>query len=111
MTTQYAEQYSNDSLWYKFEHYAKAAGLEVVEKALYLYFALQNTNTPAWAKMVIFGALGYFISPVDAIPDFMPPIGYTDDLGVLAMALITVSMYIDDEVKQKAKAKLSDWFD
>ena len=36
--------------------------------------------------------------------------GFTDDLGVLVLAIGTVCMFIDDEVKQKAKAKLRDWF-
>jgi uncharacterized membrane protein YkvA (DUF1232 family) len=40
----------------------------------------------------------------------MPVAGYTDDLGALAFAVVTVAVYIDDEVKQKAKEKLHDWF-
>lgn len=36
-------------------------------------------------------------------------VGFTDDLGALGLALLQVSMYIDDEVKAKAKAKLADW--
>ena len=54
--------------------------------------------------------LGYFIVPIDAIPDLAPVIGYSDDLGALALAIGNVAMYIDDEVKQKAKSKLKDWF-
>ena len=56
------------------------------------------------------GALGYFISPFDAIPDMTPVIGYVDDLGVLTMALATVAAYISDDIKSKAKAKLAEWF-
>jgi uncharacterized membrane protein YkvA (DUF1232 family) len=54
--------------------------------------------------------LGYFISPIDAIPDVIPFVGYSDDLGVLVAAVATVSTYITDDVKAKAKAKLQDWF-
>ena len=48
------------------------AGKEVIEKALILYYCLQDDDTPAWAKTTIIGALGYFISPIDAIPDLVP---------------------------------------
>ena len=79
--------------------YAKAAGREVVEKALLLYYAMQEEKAPAWAKATIAGALGYFIVPIDAIADFTPAVGYADDLGVLALALAAVATYINDDVR------------
>lgn len=106
----YAKDYTEDGLWAKIKSYAKVAGSEVVEKALQLYYALQNSNTPIWAKTVIIGALGYFISPMDVVPDVAPLIGYADDAGVLAMAVATVASYITDDIKAKAKTKLAEWF-
>lgn len=85
-------------------------GKEVIEKALQLYYAMQAPNTPTWAKAVIIAALGYFISPIDAIPDVVPFVGFADDLGVLVAALAAVATYITDEVKNKADAKLDEWF-
>lgn len=104
------QHYSETGFWDKLKHYALAAGKELVEKALWLYYAAQNPSTPTWAKSVMYGALGYFILPLDAIPDITPLIGYSDDLGVLAAALAAVSMYITDEVKQQAQQKLAAWF-
>lgn len=106
----YRHAYSEESFWDKVVGYAKAAGREVIEKALWLYYAAQKPTTPTWAKTVVFGALGYFIMPIDVIPDFTPVVGYMDDLGVLAAAVTTVSMYIDEEVKETTRAKLRDWF-
>lgn len=102
--------YSESSFWKKIMRYAKSAGHEVLEKALWLYYAAQNPSTPVWAKATIYGALGYFISPLDSIPDLVPMLGYSDDLGVLAAAVITVSMYITQEVKAQANARLDSWF-
>ena len=65
---------------------------------------------PAWAKTVIVGALTYFISPLDAIPDILPGLGYTDDLGLLLAANATVSVYINADTKEQAKQKMKDWF-
>lgn len=113
MTTKarYAESFSDESFWDKLLGYAKAAGRELVEIALQLYYALQSPATPVWAKAVIVGALGYFISPIDAIPDIIPVIGYTDDLGVLIAAIGTVATYITDDIKAKAAAQVGKWFD
>lgn len=90
--------------------YAKTAGREVIEKTLWLYYAARSPATPAWAKTAIYGALGYFISIIDAIPDLTPIVGYTDDLGVLVAALATVAAYITPDVKAKADEKLRRWF-
>lgn len=47
---------------------------------------------------------------MDAIPDITPEVGYTDDVGALLAAFGIVAVYIDEDVKQKAKDKLKDWF-
>ncbi|NLY65514.1 MAG: DUF1232 domain-containing protein [Alcaligenaceae bacterium] len=94
----------------KIARLAKKAGKPVMEKALYLFFAVQSPATPAWAKRIIYGALAYLVFPVDAIPDFIPAAGFTDDLGVIAAALATVAFYITPEVKQKTHQTLDKWF-
>jgi uncharacterized membrane protein YkvA (DUF1232 family) len=103
-------EFTDERFWDKVKHFALAAGREVIEKALWLYYAFQKPETPAWAKAVIAGALAYFILPVDAIPDAIPVVGYTDDLGALASALGMVAMHISADVKQQASQKLNDWF-
>jgi uncharacterized membrane protein YkvA (DUF1232 family) len=102
--------YSDCRFQEKLVTYAKTAGRQVIEKALWLYYAAQNPATPKWARTVIYGALGYFIFPIDAIPDIIPVAGYVDDLGVLAAALVTVTFYITDEIKARAAQKMQHWF-
>ncbi len=113
MTTdnRYANSFSDDGFWAKLGRCAKAAGREVVETALKLYYALQSPATPVWARTAIVGALGYFIFPLDLIPDFIPVVGYTDDMGVLLAAVGTVATCITDEIKAKAAAQIGKWFD
>jgi uncharacterized membrane protein YkvA (DUF1232 family) len=106
----FGKEYSEAGFWDKVVGVAKSAGKDVIERALWLFYAAQDAKTPTWAKTVIYGALGYFIFPVDAIPDITPVVGYADDLGVLASAIATVAMYIDDGVKEQAVSKLRDWF-
>jgi len=99
---QYQRAYSEDSFWAKVKRFSLAAGSEVVEKALILYYTLREPGVPAWAKTTITVALGYFIFPADAIPDLTPVVGYADDLGVLVAALATVAAHVTPEVKRRA---------
>ena len=107
---QEVEPYTDTSLWSKLSGAAKSAGSEVVERALRLHYAAQREDTPAWAKSAVYGAIAYFILPIDAIPDFVPLTGYSDDLLTLTAALTTVSLYVNDDVKLRARNKLRDWF-
>lgn len=102
----YEQYYSEKSFLDKVTDCASKAGKEVLIKAFQLFYVLDKPDVPLWAKSAIIGAIGYFILPVDAIPDFLPVAGYTDDLGVMAAALGTVAMYVDDEVTSKAEKKV-----
>ena len=107
---EYEEAYSESGFWNKLKSYAAIAGREVVEKALLLYYAMQEEKAPAWAKATIAGALGYFIVPLDAISDLTPAVGYADDLGVLALAIAAVATYINDDVREKTRQRMLAWF-
>ncbi|OPX45469.1 hypothetical protein CLHUN_08390 [Ruminiclostridium hungatei] len=82
-----------------------AAKVPFVADAVSLYFCALDEKTPLLARITAFGALAYFILPIDAIPDLVPIAGYTDDAGAIAAALIALTPYISDEHRQKAK----DW--
>ncbi len=102
--------YTDEGFWAKLRGYFAVAGRDVVEKALWLYYAAQSPDTPAWARTTIYGALAYFIVPLDAIPDALPVAGYSDDLGALALALSLVAAHVTDDVKAKAAKTLATWF-
>ncbi|MFC4322572.1 YkvA family protein [Litchfieldia salsa] len=105
-----SKHFSEDKFWGKLKKFAKKAGASVVYAVLLLYYTLQKPEVPKKTKAIIIGALGYFILPLDLIPDLMVGVGYTDDLGALGLALFQVAIYIDDEIKAQAKEKLKDWF-
>ncbi|MER3483339.1 MAG: hypothetical protein C4332_09545 [Meiothermus sp.] len=106
----YERSYSDRGFWAKLARFARVAGREVVEKALWLYYTLIRPETPASAKRVILGALAYFILPFDLIPDAILGVGFTDDLSVLLLAVGTVARYITPEVKEQARHKAEEWF-
>lgn len=104
------KHYSEEKFWTKIAKFGKKAGSSVVYAVLLLYYTLQKPNVPKKVKATIIGALGYFILPLDLLPDFLVGIGYTDDLGALGLALFQVAMYIDEDIKSKARLKLTEWF-
>jgi uncharacterized membrane protein YkvA (DUF1232 family) len=105
----YGEHFTDESFWDKVRRYALRAGRRVLEPALVLYYCFKDEDTPAWAKTVIVGALGYFVVPMDAIPDATPVVGFSDDLGALTVALGVVAVHIRREHQEKAKEKLRQW--
>lgn len=107
----YGKHYSDDSLKDKIMKVAKDAGAKIIYGALVLYYILKSDNVPMADKARICGALGYFILPIDLIPDFIPVAGYTDDLAAIVWALYSVKRNITPQIKQQAKDKLKDWFD
>ncbi|MFS0654651.1 YkvA family protein [Bacillus sp. 179-C3.3 HS] len=104
------KHFQDHAFWEKLKKTAQKAGVSLVYAVLLLYYTLQKPDVPVKAKTLIIGALGYFILPIDLIPDAMIGAGYTDDLGAITFALFQVAMYIDADVKGKAKDRLSKWF-
>ncbi len=75
----------------------------IIDLSVSFYFAMLDEDTPLWAKAVIVTALAYFISPLDAVPDFLPT-GYGDDMTILLTALSSVNQHIKYVHKQRAKS-------
>ena len=108
---QYSNKFSKGEFLDKISRVAKRAGAKMVYAALILYYTLQSDKVSVKDKAIIIGALGYLISPLDVIPDAIPIVGLGDDLSVLVYVLQKVWGDVSDDVKQKAKERLSKWFD
>lgn len=104
------KHYSEEGLWDKIKDVAKKAGVKVIYLALLLYYTATADTTSVAQKAIIYGALGYFILPIDLIPDALPVVGFTDDLAALIACAKTVADCITPEIKKQAIEKLKDWF-
>ncbi|WP_315319748.1 YkvA family protein [Prevotella aurantiaca] len=109
--SKYKEKFTKNDFIEKIQRIAKRAGAKLVYAALILYYSIDSDKVSFKEKAIIIGALGYLITPLDIMPDAIPLAGLSDDLGVLIYVLRKVWDYVDDEAKQKAKDKLSQWFD
>lgn len=104
------KHYSEEGLWEKIASVAKKAGIKVIYNALLLYYTAQADTTSFTQKGIIYGALGYFILPVDLIPDPIPVVGFSDDLAALAACLATVAISVTPAIQEQAKDRLRIWF-
>lgn len=79
------KDYIEENLWTKVERLGKKLSFANDIKALYNYFT--DSSIPWYRKSIVIGALIYFITPIDTIPDIAPLIGYLDDLGVITAVI------------------------
>lgn len=98
--------FHDPGFWKKIKRVAAKLTRDGLEHALMLYYAAQQPETPKWAKATVYGALAYFVLPIDSIPDITPVVGYSDDLLILTAAVTTIAAHINDEVRRLARTRL-----
>lgn len=103
------EPFDHAGFWHKLWGFAKRAGRPFIETCLLLYYTSQKETLPLWAKLLIYSALAYFISPIDAIPDVLP-MGLSDDIAVLSAALASITAFIDAPIRAHVTSKMRDIF-
>ncbi len=87
----------------KVARFAGRLGAPALRQLYALYFLFKDPATPKRAKMIILGALVYFFSPIDSIPDLLGPLGFTDDIAVIALVYSQMKSYLTDEIRAKAR--------
>ena len=85
-----------------------AARLPFAQDLLAAYYCAFDRDTPLQVKATLAAAIAYFVLPLDAIPDVLPVLGFTDDAAVLATAIKLVASSIKPEHRDAARDKLAD---
>jgi uncharacterized membrane protein YkvA (DUF1232 family) len=109
MTHHHKEEISDRDIWDKIVGVPRGAGSAVIRSAITLYVLLREADIPVWAKVSIVAALGYFICPFDAIPDFLPG-GFIDDLAAMALLVGQLTSYIDDNIRERVERLLPEYW-
>jgi uncharacterized membrane protein YkvA (DUF1232 family) len=88
----------------------KRAGrqLPFMEDLLAAYYCATDPVTPKRVKLILVGALTYFVLPTDAVPDFLPFIGFADDAAMLAAAIAQVAGAINETHRTRARKALAE---
>ncbi|MEO0339169.1 MAG: DUF1232 domain-containing protein [Bacteroidota bacterium] len=110
MLKKYQTKFSETKFWEFIKKSAKRIGVKTSYTALLLYYAYKRKETPAWARRIIIGALGYLIVPADLIVDLKPFIGFYDDVYLMSFTLVTIASFVNAEVRSNAKVHLAKWF-
>lgn len=78
---------------------------------LALWFACRDPATPLLPKLIASAIVAYALSPIDLIPDFIPVLGFLDELILLPAAIYLVSRLIPAHVMQRSRARATQWFE
>jgi len=81
----------------------KAKHLKTETYALYL--AYKDPRVPWYAKVLVAIIIGYALSPIDLIPDFIPVLGYVDDLIIIPAGISLAIKMIPEEVLEECREK------
>ena len=95
------EQRVREGFWPKMRRVA--AKVPFAKEALSVWYCAQDDDTPLAAKGMMLAALAYFVLPIDAVPDFIAGLGYTDDAAVFTAMLAIVGRNLKPKHKLAAK--------
>lgn len=101
--------YSESAFRRKVREMPRGAGRAIVEQAITLYVILTDRETPLWARALVITALAYWITPLDAVPDAVPMVGYLDDAVVLAVALAKLDGHITPGMRERVRRMMPGW--
>ena len=89
----YADRFDAEEMWEKLKAQASKAGQEIVMMVLTMFYTIRDgvkdsgvSDVKMKDVVLLAGAIAYFVCPTDAIPDFVPGLGYSDDLAALTFA-------------------------
>ena len=85
-----------------------AGRIPFAEDLVAAFFCATDPSTPSRVKLILLGAIAYFVFPADAITALLPLFGFADDAAVLAAAITQVAGSITEDHKQKAREALSE---
>ena len=105
-TAAYADKYSEEGFKSKMKRLGKKMGGKLLYNVYVLYYVLKSRDVPVRVKAEIIGALGYVLVPLDLIPDFIPVVGFADDLAAITFAVQQAHAQITPGIQQKAEMKV-----
>lgn len=106
---QWDKHYNDADFTAKIKKFGSHLGYSAVKSILTLWYVMKSPNTPTKDKVIIAGALGYFILPIDIIPDMIPVLGFTDDLTAIGLAFKAVSSNVTEDIERQVAEKMAKW--
>lgn len=89
----------------RLRHWARVIKRQIMA----LWFSCRNPKTPLLPKLLTLCVVGYALSPIDLIPDFIPVLGLLDDAILLPLGILLVMRFIPQNVLDISRARALDW--
>jgi uncharacterized membrane protein YkvA (DUF1232 family) len=83
----------------------KQRARQLKSETLVLWFAARHPGTPWYAKLFVAGIVAYALSPIDLIPDFVPVLGYLDDLILIPLGIVLAIRMIPGPILEECRAR------
>ncbi len=91
----------------KIRHWAR----RVKRDGVILWFTCRDPRTPWWLKAMAFGVVAYVFSPIDLVPDFIPVLGYLDDVILLPVLIWLIVRWLPDHIAQDSRQRADAWLE
>ena len=92
-------------MWQRLKRWAK----EIESEGLTLWFACRHPDMPLLPRILALLVVAYLLSPIDLIPDFIPLLGYLDELILLPLSIYLILKLVPDPVLVECQAKAEAW--
>lgn len=92
-------------MWDRLKRWAR----ELKRDGLTLWCCCRHPDTPLLPKLLALLVVGYFLSPIDLIPDFIPVLGYLDDLILLPVGIYLILKLVPAPVLRESRAEAETW--
>ena len=86
----------------------KVAAKRIKQDVLTVYFVARDPSTPLIVRMLAFAIAAYAVSPIDLIPDFIPILGYLDDIILLPLGILLVIKLTPSDIIEASRSKAAD---
>lgn len=92
-------------MWNRLKRWAQ----ELEKDGLALWFCCRHKDMPLLPKILAILVVGYFLSPIDLIPDFIPVLGYLDELVLLPLSIYFILKLVPGPVLAECRAQAAAW--
>lgn len=81
------------------------AARRIKHDTMVVYFAARDPRTPLSVRLLALAVAAYALSPIDLIPDFIPVLGYLDDLVIVPLGILLVIRLTPAAVREESRAR------
>jgi uncharacterized membrane protein YkvA (DUF1232 family) len=89
----------------KLKHWAR----RIKRDGVMLWFACRDPRTPWWLKALAFFVVAYALSPIDLVPDFIPVLGFVDDVLLLPVLIWFIVRHLPAVIAQDCRLQAENW--